>query len=612
MKLYEAYKKVVQEIKPIKKVWFTTFNMDPELVEKYLVSVFVDKDPSELKTAEDFETLNTELNELDIKVFYDYRALNIQSQKYTSIDLIPVNPAVLYNVDKTDAVFHPKVIFLSGEKGTYLIAGSANLSISAWSSNRESVIIRKVQSKKNIRQVLRFFEQLPDYIEDATLENHFPEKASDWDFIQTLSEGRGFNLFDHINPDNLTIWSPYFSREVSGFLRQLQDKGFQNIQLVPHINEHGKIGITQDEIKTIQDTPNLLVYRQKQFDERQGLHHAKVWLTEHQLAIGSWNCSKRATGFNIKDSEKNIEAGIILTSDQGIQKSLLNAIEPINADVKGMNEQELDKEWEQVLNPYTFSIQIQADWDSFQYKIEDNTKSFPHQYSVSLPDMPTDYVSLKEIHGKSFRANYVRLLKNKTFTVVNENRETVFMGYLQEKGKKKRPVYSYVNINDLMQSLIDDPTGKTTRQQCNYRLPAEIQDGDDYDHVNFHYSGSASFYLMFVSFRKLFDSILDHRDDAQEMDKLGFRLPGSVLNIRSLVKESINEALKQEEKSNTLLFHYFLGQEANRCIQQFNEYSKEKIQKLEDFYFDRLKKKMGFQKQDNQFLAMIRKEFNYG
>ncbi|MBK9983880.1 MAG: hypothetical protein IPP15_16175 [Saprospiraceae bacterium] len=160
MKLYQAYKSITDKIKPIDTAWFTTFNLDVELVEKFLLSQLIDKAPIELKTAEDYEGMNLELKGIDIKVWYDYRAMNTQSPKRTTVDFISTDPRSFFDSKSHNIVFHPKVIFLKGKGGAYLLSGSANLSISAWSTNKEAVMIKEIMHKENADEIIGFFDSL--------------------------------------------------------------------------------------------------------------------------------------------------------------------------------------------------------------------------------------------------------------------------------------------------------------------------------------------------------------------------------------------------------------------------------------------------------------------
>jgi len=608
MKLYQKYRQIIDEIRPVQVAWFTTFNLDPELVEKYLVSYIAGKEASELKTAEDYEALNTELSETDIKVWYDFRALNLISPKRTCIDFIPVNPSDKFRNRGKDALFHPKVIFLKGEKGAYLIAGSANLSFSAWSSNRESVLIKKIDNLKNGKQVLDFFKPLGT--KNNKLErwiNSLPETISDWDFVHSYK--RDFNLFNFITKGDLTVWAPYFSKKAVSLLNQIMKLGYSSITLVPNINQHGKISIKEEEVEILTAIQNVFIKRPNKIDESQNLHHAKVWLTQGTLAIGSWNCSHRATGLNISSTDKNIEAGIIINIEgTETYSSLRNMISDFESreKIQGQTEEELDAEWNGVLNDFTVSVEISANWENFTYGIEFCDEKVQNNYYAKLPHNPQEKVPLKNVQGLSFRENHLKVLKNKNFSILDVEGKTVFNGYIREIGKEKRPVYSYVNLSDLFESLINDPTKSTEAKQCRYQLSVE-ENGQSAETVQFDYEGAESFYVMFTSFQKLYDKIDDLKGKPSELDKLGFRLPGSLLNIRELVVEYIEKVL-DVNNTDDLIYGYFLLLETNRCITLFNENSDAKIPLL---HLDDIKGKLRFRKNDIKFLKGLKNEFGY-
>lgn len=607
MKLYQAYKKIISSLKPVELVWFTTFNLDPELIEKFLLPGIVDKEPSELVTAEDFEALNVELDGKDIKVWYDYRAMNFRNNKRTTIDLIPVDPIDLYNIDKTDAVFHPKVTFIKGVDDAYLITGSANLSIAAWSSNRESIIIKKIENQQNAEQLISFFASLGADVSKlrkwaSTLKN----RKSDWNFIYSLCNS--FNLFNFIGKGNLTIWSPYFSKSTDKLLKSLQKLGYQKITIIPDVSENGKIPILSDELELLKKNTSVSLCKSARYDENQQLHHAKVWLSPDALAVGSWNCTYRATGLDISDNEKNIEAGIIVPVDTSFEKAFKSGILPLDiTSITGLNEKEIDEEWTSSLNPYTFSVSIIANWDEFIYELD--SSALDDKFIVSLPDNPKEKVSLGKVNGISFRKNYRKVLKDKSFTVFNNSGKEVFVGYLLEIGKTKRPVFTYASLLDLLDSLIDDPMGETPRKRIQYKLPTDDEVMEEEIRPLFQYSGSESYYFMFVSFQKLNDNIENIANDQNKLDLLGFRLPGSIINIIQLVNESLELAIPENNQDN-LLYHYFLVCEVNSCIGTFNLYY-EGAGKIELIPVQQLKKILCFTQFDEIFLNKIKKDFGY-
>lgn len=615
MKLFQLYKDIVDRIKPIEVAWFTTFNLDADLTERFLLSYLVGKAASELKTAEDFEGLNLELQGMDIKVWHDYRAMNRRMAKRTTIDMLSVDPKVFYNSSSADIVFHPKVIFLFGQGGAYLITGSANLSIAAWSTNKEGILAKAIQTRSNGLEMLSFFRKLFDtssiqsekIVKLESWVAKLPNEDSDWSFFHSFDART--SLFDQFKPDQLTIWSPYFSRKSSDLFEALIRRGFHHINVVPDIAETGKIRVTPEELTLIHTNTNLRLSISKESAERKTnnhrLSHAKVWMTPTQLAVGSWNCSYRATGLDTARAEQNIEAGIITALPNKDYHTLSGSIRPVGIDsIRGMDENELDAEWEEVLNPFTVDCKLIADWATFTY---DYVCVDPTGLTISLPDKPTEKFSLPEIRGKSFLEHYKRVLKDKTFTVYNFENQVVYEGVILETGKQKRQAYSYITFFDLFDSLLQDPAGETPRKLCQYRLDDEMVIEEEREELKLQYKGHESYYMMFVAFQKLFDAIESHRQNAKKLDEIGFRLPGSLTNISNLLRETLEEVLKDTDEDK-LVFYYFLGLELNRCIIQFNEYNSQAVPEVE---IEHVFARCNAASKDVKFVRALKVEFDY-
>jgi hypothetical protein len=601
MKLFSAYKNIVAEIKP-NLVWFTTFNLNIELVERFLLPCLVGKEPSELRTAEDYEALNLEIKDYNIKVWHDFKAISFQNDKRTTIDIEAVDAGSLLQNQTNDLIFHPKVIFLKGDKSAYIIVGSANLSVAAWHSNRECFLIKEVFSKKNALEIIQFFQSInPSQKGIKDLQkwgNTLTDIDTGWSFRHNFNMQS--NLLNELSAKKLTVWSPYFSKETSKLINELKKMGISEITLVPDIDQSGKVRIIPQELQILKNDVAIAICKDESKQEAQGLVHAKIWLTEKSIAIGSWNCSFRATGISTAPNQRNIEAGIIADILSKENKALLNNLTPVAYNsISGIVEEELDAEWASGLQNYSMTCQIVADWETFTYEVIE--QEFKEKYWVCLPDAPNNKVELSNLKGRSFLKHHLNVLKNKLFTVYNDKGELVYAGYIIEQGKANRPPTSYISLLDLFESLIIDPLGETTQKRVRYSLDEENTDTDNDTIPFFSYSGHESNYMMFVSFQKLQDSIYANSTNAIKLDALGFRLPGSIINIITLVDESVKKSLV-EGKEDDLLFHYFLCTEVNQCIDLFNDYSLKKIEKIN---MNELSAKLNLSKQDNRFLKMV-------
>ena len=586
MKLLETFKNIVNDISP-EICWFTTFNLNVELLEKYVLTAIVGKDPSELKRAEDYEALNLELNKFNIKIWYDYRALDLKQGKRTTIDFYPVDPSVLLNSNSTDSIFHPKVIFLKGKDVAYLITGSFNLSIAGWSSNRECVVIKEVIFQENALQIIEFFKQLnPGNAEMKTLirwANELTKEKSSWKFAHNFNT---VNILTEIKGKTLTVWSPYFSKNTVDLLTAIKKSGYEEINLVPDISQSQKVRIIPHELKKLQQDSSIKIQIDTNINkEKQPIFHAKVWLSENKIAVGSWNCSHRALGVNVPSKDKNIEAGVIESVSSKHRTALLQNLKNVEANaIAGTEAVEMDNEWKEVLKTYSMSCDISANWETFEYALE--LKDSTENYTVALPHTPNHRYPLHTVNGLSFLDGFNRILKNKLFTIYDTNNEVAFVGYLNETGKLKRPTDGYVSFYDLFESLTINPLLGTNKSRVKYQFDEEDNVGSEKEELPFFsYSGHESYYLMFVAFQKLSDTINDNCNNKLKLGDLGYRLPSSLINIKSLFKTSYQKVL-EELKEDEVLFHYFMAIEINECINAFNSYTEKPLELISIIEFE--------------------------
>lgn len=577
MKLLNTFKNIVDDISP-EICWFTTFNLNVELLEKYVLTAIAGKEPSELKRAEDYEALNLDLNKFNIKVWYDYRAMNLKQGKRTTIDLFSVKASEILGSNSNEPIFHPKVVFLKGAESAYLITGSFNLTIAGWSSNRECVIVKEITNKENALQVIEFFTKLKPKQADLTnlnkWANKLPNEKATWKFAHNFNTP---NLIAEIKGKELNIWSPYFSKNASELLNEIKKVGFTKINLIPDISQSQKVKIIPAELKKLDADKSIQIQVDQNINkEKQSLFHAKVWLSDNKIAVGSWNCSYRALGIKTSVTEKNIEAGVIELINVKHRAALMNNLKDVDFNtITGTEEVEMDNEWKEALKAYTMSCDIVANWETFCYETEfDQTQT---GYTVALPHDLNKRYPLHKLNGLSFIDGFNRLLKNKLFTVYNLKNEVVFVGYLNEAGKPNRPVDGYVSFYDLFESLTIDPLGRTTKTRTKYQHDEEDNNGSEKEELPFFaYSGHESYYLMFVAFQKLIDTIEANITNKQKLEDLGFRLPSSLINIKTLFDNSFKKVV-EEKKEDDLLFHYFMAMEINECIKLFNDYSEKQI-----------------------------------
>ena len=96
--------------------------------------------------------------------------------------------------------------------------------------------------------------------------------------------------------------------------------------------------------------------------------HAKVWLTQRKIAIGSWNATR--SGANYQKSEKrsdnlnnNIEAGVIINITPK-EKEAIDKMSKFKDLIKAnhFTENEMQDEKQSMLAKYSFPFEITLDW----------------------------------------------------------------------------------------------------------------------------------------------------------------------------------------------------------------------------------------------------------
>ena len=312
IKLYQEFKDRISSLGEIEIAWFTTFNLNLDFFEQYVLTALVGIDPKELRNANDFESLNAKLTgaggdaKMDVKIFHDFRALDYREAKRTCVQVIGVDPNDLSS-KCNGGVFHPKVALLVGKNGkSLLIAGSANMTYSGWGRNSEGVVFKDLNDEANSEQVFSFFWGLSaDKIMKRTLrrlrkrwvENAL-KKSDNWYFQHSLT---GDSLLDCIYSKRgpLTVWSPYFSNDLSEII-QTELKHYERVNIIPDFTEKDTIRVSDDVAQEIKNLEKVKVWKDlRDFDaDTPLLVHAKVWLTNERLGIGSWNFTY--AGMNLK------------------------------------------------------------------------------------------------------------------------------------------------------------------------------------------------------------------------------------------------------------------------------------------------------------------------
>jgi hypothetical protein len=625
LKPYNEFKKLISEVGVIKIAWFTTFNLSLDFFEKYVLSALVKTNPFDLKNIKDFEALNDRIinaegGAVNVKVFHDYRAMR-PDIKRTSVQTIGIKPK---NIDNSFAhgVFHPKVTLLVNDKNeAWIVTGSANLTISAWSKNAEGIVFKKIDDKANAQSVTDFFlGLLNDNAEKEKLRelnSKWQKKLkskSNWKLIHSIAKDR---LLDHISQElceEMVVWSPYFSDEFSEIIKE--HLGWvKNLNVVPDITTSGAMRLSSEAVSDALSSTNVKLQKDLHDYGEELLVHAKVWCTPSKMAIGSWNFTK--AGLNVSGTANNIEAGIVEEIGDIAYQSFKNSCElkPI-LQPKGMAKEELEDERKDLLFDWKINCQIYADWSTYHYKLESEDDLKKVSLYVDLPGKNGRISSAELINsGVSFYNEHKSLLKDRLFTVYDkkEGGNKVYLGVVIELNPIERPSVGFDSISDLLRAWSDrKPENKSQYHQMNYQ--ADTETGEELsDKITKALKGdySNAWFTMFLAFEQISIRLEEAKSDARELSMIGYRIPGSVSQLSEhlrYLKEKMNSAETEMSRS----FIWFMINEGNQVINLFNKYNVkdnspqvENIENIELDFDDVNKSQM------NQWLKYIKESCSY-
>ncbi len=603
LKLYDEFKALISEVGEVKIAWFTTFNLSLDFFEKYILSALVSIDPFNVRNLKDFEALNdriinAENGSMDVKVFHDYRAIRPDVKK-TCIQTIGINPK---NIDTefTNGVFHPKVaLIVNAEDEAWIVTGSANLSLSAWSKNSECLVIKKIEDQRNAESITDFFiDLLPSRAERDKLRSinsnwqHNLKPDDNWKFINSLAKDKLLDYINHQYTAEMMVWSPYFSEDFA----ELIEKHLSNIielKVIPDLTDAGTVRMTPEGLKSALANPSLSMQKDLQNDHTENLVHAKVWVTPNTIAIGSWNFSK--AGLNLSINANNIEAGIVEEIDHNSYQEFKKSCKLTKLEQpEGMAKEDLEDEKKDLLNNWSISCQIYADWSTYQYQLQSEEDLSNQKLYIDLPGKKSR-ISLQQFSddGVDFSREYKSLLKDRLFTIYDkkEDGNKVYLGVIIELNPIERPSVGFDSLDDLLRAWSDGrPESKTQFHQMNF--DADTESGEELsDKITKALKGdySNAWFTMFLAFEQFRARLEAAKGDKRELKILGYRIPGSVVQLNehlTLLKTEIDT--KENDMSRS--FIWFMINEGNQVITLFNNFYEDgkmsKIERIENIELD--------------------------
>ena len=552
MKLYSEYEKVIKKIGKIEKAYFTTFNMDIEFVEKYILPPLLDTEKIENKFG--LEDLNTTLikeKKLNIKFFYDFNMLSNDKNKSTLVEIYPIR--------QQGGVFHPKVIYLQGSKATYLFVGSGNLTLSGWGRNIEAFQVVRVDDNENLHnQVLDFFD---DVFELAGLDRVYktskkPHYENNIDFIYSFKKSDNSYFLNSLDIEkNLQIYSPYFSKDLDELFGKKEFDKVEVINIVPDLIENQKI-----RLEALPEDERVSFYRFKKetISEKNAdsTNHSKVWISDTKYVIGSYNCTEQAL------YGSNFEASLVSSYSEknDFEISKLDKTNPETTDSEESIEGEKE---EKVRFSSLYSFEVDYKKQGFEIselysKVEFDT------VQLLLPSFGDKKITLNEFENLSlaevssiFRA----LVKNKIFEVYNSDDILIYRGLIIEKNatEQTRFVNSAETLDEVFLSFLDE---KNPTEGIN--LKDRNRDGGSEDEAIYKRQkrkNHLNYFTMFTGFKNLNKRYDEIKNDTKKLERFCYTSAISLEVTKNILVQ------KSNEKS---LFIYLTIEELNKLIRRVN------------------------------------------
>ncbi|WP_261858273.1 phospholipase D-like domain-containing protein [Photobacterium sanguinicancri] len=605
-KMAEELTRQLQSLGQIKHAWFTTFNLNMDFFELHVLSTLLQMDKPRSRI--DFELMQQKLNgrvkdtrkgavtaSIDVKVFADQRMYDASDLKRTAIEVYGVNPALLdggrKRVLNNSTLFHPKVIYLQDEEGRVILgAGSANLTLSGWSTNQEVFTFQRVECKHQVEAIRAFFRPLfeANRVETKVLPQtkmRSDIQPSDWHFVHTFiknsSDGRHKTLLNHLlnhsvdESRDLVVWSPYFPSDLTGFIQRLKavaSPSLLKLHIVPDLVENQRMRTQWSEDLFPLLDESVCFYRSPVGkDDRSELCHAKVWMTEEKLAIGSWNFTSPGSNIDLdrKDTgQVNIEAGIIVVNQQQLAPVLTKPLS-INKD-HFMQDTELSQHSLEVTDLMPIEIRVVFDWKILAYEVELNKINNALEWKsveLRLPDVETP-LKFEIQENEAIYTTKITLVQEPQALLVNHAYELIlaggtrYRGFIVECNSLMRRVEEFESLDDIFNSLID---GRSLQSNPSASLRSVLL-GNDQDWLEEQGAGSStepqlssavSYFRMFQAMDSFEQRISSLKTDSMR-EQYAFVIPGCLVEMRSKIGDEMAKSAN--------VFNWYMKQEFNLLV----------------------------------------------
>ncbi|MDR9424341.1 MAG: phospholipase D-like domain-containing protein [Marinobacter sp.] len=594
MKLLSAFRDQIKAVGNVERVWFTSFVINIEFIETYLLPCILDMDTPKLRM--DYEGMQQVLGErdIDVQVFCDKRFIEPDQNKRTAIPVhgvsperLPANGALEFT---ENSLFHAKVIYIQGDQGAVLGSGSANLTVDGWGRNQEVFSFVTMAGPQMAKSVAQFFQSIFDNV-DEPFPSDFPtpEQTTEQEniFCHSLA---GPSFLDRLmgeHPDTLAVWSPYFSRDISQYVEGLQrysDNPALKVQLVPDRVENQYLRSRWQEGLAELHERGLLAFMfpPVQRDNRSSMTHAKLWKTADRLAIGSWNFTQSGSNLVLEGASSgcNVEAGFIFHDSDAVTNYV--GEELLFAESLFANQEQLEEERLRVPKSPPFDIQVIFDWRTERYRISGvwlGEGPPTHGYELKLPGIPNSvamqWLGIPEQEGRRLQEQELPVSTTKEL-LAHHSYEVSFDGALVARGLiiEKRSVFrraqQYEDLRGLLDALVlsggeppADDAAYRVHEDDDGRVLVDALSGDETEihDAQEHDLTEISYFRLFSACHH-YSELLSACRNQKELEYWSFIRPGCLNELVDKTEFRINAT------SSPSMFNWFLAQEVNRLGRQ--------------------------------------------
>ena len=592
MKLLSAFKDQLKELGELRYVWLTSFNINIEFIETYLLPVVLDMEQP--KTRLDYEHFQIALTEkeIDFRVFCDRRFMEADRNKRTAIPVHGVSPAQWEEWFSEESLFHPKVIYLEDRDGKRILGtGSANLTLSGWGRNQEVFSFLRVDTKEQYDSVKDFFAEIAAKLglsEGLPERRGLPRDEGGWVFVHSFqNESFIKQLFANARARELLVWSPYLSKDVAAFIKRLKSvvaaKDLE-IHLVPD-RVMGQFIRTPwtGALQELSNSGTLTFYENPTSrHDNVELCHAKVWKLGSKLAIGSWNFTTK--GANLPDEAgkwdkiANIEAGVLVTDPNSWRSTVGKKIKLSAKDFASddlLQEEALD-----VPDQPPFDIQVQFDWREQKYIFSGHWyEGTPEEgYAVKVPGHETPIPLVwrpqkKELNVRALEiSDPMALLHERRFQVARGKKD-VYRSLITEIGLAYRRAQAFESLNGLLEAFVfGDESGPGDNTP--FRIPPSQNSESPTDEFIEDTQVEVSPTTGDISYFRLFQATHQYKEKLKaitsvaELNSWVFKRPGCLVELVEKTKEKVSAGKPTP-------FNWFLAQEVRMLCHKADKQRRE-------------------------------------